>query len=789
MSGGAGKVYFVLYLAVVLELLIIIVERDEAEEHLHQKQKETMKIVRSILSQLQAGAGTEGITTKPQDEVSVPSPELKSSGRIKDLLGTDIKSERRYLIEVGVTDISGSIEKIEGETPKEYLERMEKNVELSNVDNIEYEIFYHNSDDKLAAPPFPDDSTLNEYLESKGYAEISDMEIGEKIFDTGWELKGVRDLKFMKEKVLEHVEEAIEKGDVGLETFEPEYEQVTKGNSYGPSSVEDDEIFFYSADPSSAGDIDEEITKPRQFTENNNRTFVVNFEPPPTEGWFKLRFDAKTNKILGIKGGQSEAVEDEATVNIGTVQLKIGELKKVKKQLEKEVNADIIKMVKDSKGAFVFAEGETHETFNAAIQKEISDLKASGDEKALDKISNIQLYGYIVTLLSPGMSKNFDQNLNTIEFDVRVNVLDPPPSEPIIEARDEVFAFEGLPATFRFQIAPWRTGMNVISGAVYDKESGGAGQPLANIIFEPVSENNPAEGQSRDYYATVDKKLSSGNGVPKEYLIILKHSIVPNEAKKEINLTVFPTQIEEDVTKLANQFKALAYYGQQMFFEFPPPSGQKIAPGQFAIYYKTDADAQGKRISGLNADRDDKLNFASNANTATLEIVWIDPISKKELPIFPETTVDIKQKQPGISTSFATDEVGGEDQLSARIQNIKIAAPTYDPNDPNKKSDINFRIIDADVKSQGYTLVGTPKSTISDDNSVQINMILTGEPDDEGRAKGEVTVRMEATSVNPENGKTSEPTVKTYTFPFSKKLDTGGGGRGGRGGNRGGGRR
>jgi hypothetical protein len=58
-GGGAGKVYFVLYLAVVLELLIIIVERDEAEEGLLQKQKETMQIVESILSQLQSGAGTE----------------------------------------------------------------------------------------------------------------------------------------------------------------------------------------------------------------------------------------------------------------------------------------------------------------------------------------------------------------------------------------------------------------------------------------------------------------------------------------------------------------------------------------------------------------------------------------------------------------------------------------------------------------------------------------------------------------------------------------------------------
>ena len=73
-GGGAGKVYFVLYLAVVLELLIIIVERDEAEEHLHKKQKEAMRIVESILTQMQSGAGTEGMTTRPQDEITIPPP-------------------------------------------------------------------------------------------------------------------------------------------------------------------------------------------------------------------------------------------------------------------------------------------------------------------------------------------------------------------------------------------------------------------------------------------------------------------------------------------------------------------------------------------------------------------------------------------------------------------------------------------------------------------------------------------------------------------------------------------
>jgi len=43
------KSLFRAVLAVVLELMIIIVERDEAEEHLHKKTKEAMRIVESIL--------------------------------------------------------------------------------------------------------------------------------------------------------------------------------------------------------------------------------------------------------------------------------------------------------------------------------------------------------------------------------------------------------------------------------------------------------------------------------------------------------------------------------------------------------------------------------------------------------------------------------------------------------------------------------------------------------------------------------------------------------------------
>ena len=106
-KGGAGKVYFVLYLAVILELLIIIVERDEAEEHLIAKQKESMKIVQSILAQLQTGTGVEGLSTRPQDQIV-----LKDAAWANQPGMNLIKEEREYLVEVGVTDVMNGLSKV-----------------------------------------------------------------------------------------------------------------------------------------------------------------------------------------------------------------------------------------------------------------------------------------------------------------------------------------------------------------------------------------------------------------------------------------------------------------------------------------------------------------------------------------------------------------------------------------------------------------------------------------------------------------------------------------------------
>ena len=100
-KGGAGKVYFVLYLAVILELLIIIVERDEAEEHLIRKQKEAEEIVEAVMAQLNTGFGASGVNALPQDEITLLDPAVLSGVSERDRP----KDERTYQVRVSTVKI------------------------------------------------------------------------------------------------------------------------------------------------------------------------------------------------------------------------------------------------------------------------------------------------------------------------------------------------------------------------------------------------------------------------------------------------------------------------------------------------------------------------------------------------------------------------------------------------------------------------------------------------------------------------------------------------------------
>jgi len=85
-GGGAGKVYFILYLAVLLELLIVIVERDDAEDAfrkerdaLLQKEKRIQLIAETIINSLR---GSPTAVSATSDQSMVLGDKNEANGRL-----------------------------------------------------------------------------------------------------------------------------------------------------------------------------------------------------------------------------------------------------------------------------------------------------------------------------------------------------------------------------------------------------------------------------------------------------------------------------------------------------------------------------------------------------------------------------------------------------------------------------------------------------------------------------------------------------------------------------------
>lgn len=772
-GGGAGKVYFVLYLAVVLELLIIIVERDEAEEHLHAKQKEAMKMVESILSQLQAGSGTEGINTRPQDEITM-RPDGMDAATIKEILGADIKSHRNYIIEVGVTDVSANLQqdKDKGESKDEYYERLKKLVSLANVQDIEFQIFFNRASNQreveTIAPEFFTDAQLKEKK-----IDVERMKAGDVITtdeDVSWEYAGLQRLELDNEATYKNLISKVEKGDYsGIVPVYKEPILIGELEKYIPEDIKEnrsDSLFYYIHNDKDQK-INDELVK---------KSFGVNFQPAKGQGgWYKLRFRSRTNRILGVKGDNIKSIDevpDEVTVNIGTVQLKAKELKKVKKNIENDISKyglpkseDLI--IKDQ-GASDFERRQKSEEFDKKIREAIAKAQ-KGESYEEDKVK-IELYGYITRLLTPNSSRYFNQNSNSIEFDVRVVVPEPKQVAPQVAVNSYLHSFDEVVPSFMFSISPYQEGRNNIRGVVYNKGDQ-TGAPVAEITFQPSNPNAPAEGEARSYVGKVNKKLLAGNGIARQYAVKIIHELSGKQSDTTAILNVYPTLNEDEVVKLERQFNAFASYGNDFFFNFTPPSGRNVAADQFGYYFKTDADQQDRGlIPGLKAERSDNLSFPSGAKEASLKIVWVNPITKEEIAVFPEKTVSIKQAPPSIGVLQAQYNVAGDDVLSVRVSNLRVPAPSIG-NGKTASVEFTSELSPSDIQVRGYSLVGKPTIT-KDGETYTVDFKLRGEPNDEGYAKGNVKLMLIAFAVNPENGVKSEVVRKPYNITINKKIET-----------------
>lgn len=655
-KGGAAKVYFVLYLAVVLELLIIIVDRDEAEENLHKKQKETMQIVESILSQLQTGSGTEGINTKPQDQITL----LEPGTDMKAEYGVEIAPNRQYLVEVGVTDISDELSRREGEGDNEYSQRIMKLVELGNVEELEYQIFYSSNTDPSNAPMFPTEEEIRK--QKLDFTKFSPGQTVKGPEDEVWEFCGVRKLALDKEKTFSKIHIGKDTKKVDISQTSPLYNLAANvGQSFNPSKLPADSAFFYSKERT---DIRKGLKK---------RTFMVNFEPPRKAGWFKLRFASRTNRILGVRATQKvEELAEDTKVNIGTVQLTVGDLLKVKKELIGRL--DKYGMPSDA----ILTKENDVDKFDAKLRK--AQQQAFKEENGRDIVGKIQLYGYIAKLLAPGQSIHFPQNQGSIEFNIRVILPESRGANPEV-VLPLVRSFDQLPAAFEFTISPFNgEGGNRVVGEVKNSD----GRVVAGVTCTPMTKTLngtpipvPARGAKRDYIGIVDKKLEPGR-----YTLVVNHSIGGKSAPRETELTIYETGLTQESREYITRRFERAYYatyhlGNQSVV---PTSGGAIKPEEFRIYIGTDD--QGSQVSpieGLTVAQNRAPYLSAKSNSVNMKITWKQPVTGKEIDVLPEMTKEIKLKQPSINlANKIEDESTSGNKWRKTIRGITVGAPSLD---------------------------------------------------------------------------------------------------------------
>jgi len=729
-KGGQAKVYFVLYLAIVVELLIIIVERDEAEEHLHKLNNETMKIVESILSQLYSGSGSEGINTKPQDEITLPAE--ADMAAVKEIFGSELKTWRQYQIDVGVTDVTLAIKRRDGENSKEYEERIEKMLLLANVEELEYQIFFSPSQSADTVPTFQPDDYIAEHN-----VDFMKFENGQSFNGPNgepWTFVGAFRLSLDKQASYSRID--INTLNTTLD-FVPMYHPIVRvGNGAIPRGKEDS-VFYYSNEKTHEA---ANASKGAQ-----KRSFIVNFEPPDRSkaGVYKLRFASKTNRILGVsilEEGQRAASDEDTKVNIGTVQLSVKDLKKVATELKRRYAVlDRIPSVEELSSARGDVFVNRMNEFNAGIENAMKvALESSVD--AADLVGKIRLYDYIAKLVIPGQSVNFDQNRSNFDINVRVQTAKPSTARPYIAMLTDNRCFTNARHVFEIEAGPYK-GNNRITGRII-------GPTTADITFTQEG-GTPERDKQYRMRGTVGRELPAG-----QYIIEITHDITGKAEISRDTLIVYEAGIRDE-SRAASRFANRMVYGSRVALDFIPNSGNDISASQFKTIFTFDGGNR-KEVMGYKVMRDAGVEALAQFSRGAVELVWIQPITFREFSLF-STESEIQLDEPMIMTDVTTRFTGNASRLKIEVRGLVIYAPNTGLADNNAKVSLSEPTLrDAGGEVNGYSVTRQPEIVGGDaENGYIIEFEISRNSGSTVRTvEGVINIPISVTARHPTNGKT-----------------------------------
>jgi hypothetical protein len=646
-KNSAGKVYFVLYLAVILELLIIIVERDEAEEHLRKREREAREIVQDMLAQMQIGRGDENLTSRITDEISLLSDEA-----IK-ISGIPYKKYRTYNIEVGVNDGNAAVTL--GTERRDTLEHLRHLKQLANVQDVQYEVLYTPSN----TDEVPEDEPQNPL----------------------WKHLAATSLQLDTAAMQSWQKPTYRAGD-GMAS-------VTQ---FAPSGIR--EPFAYNQA------LTDDFTR-QNAGKSTKRMFTVQFQPTQA-GWYKLRFFSKTNRIMGVGGDVSGAgeISDETKINIGSMQLTVKKLRKVQQLLFRELEGYAIPTAEQLAAAQNDADAKKFFAQVETVKAKIQTDKGDNPSLARDLMRKVDVYADITKLITPNKSEYFAQNHGAMEINVRVTK--PPVAivQPQIALPPEVNVFDKITPAFTFTAGPFYgdnfpQGEAVApDGKVYKLKIERTGLQ-ANAFKANAAGANKTEGKGEEvtFMARALEPLRAG-----AYSVRITHTSQGNTETDTTMLRVFPSRLKNALL-VDGRMKNL-FYGSTLNVSMIPDCDDRIPANQFRVYAALNTQPQTNFATGLTA----RLPLVSSAKSAALRVTWISPYTNEEVELLPSVKGDVKQREPDIDLSRCslTKISGDAEELTIEVSGIVVQPATVDVGKRGAGDDI------ADVSLQQPSVEGVP---------------------------------------------------------------------------------
>ncbi|MFN4986277.1 MAG: hypothetical protein ACK5BQ_05860 [Ignavibacteria bacterium] len=619
-KGGAGKVYFVLYLAVILELLIIIVERDEAEEHLIRKQKEAEEIVEAVMAQLNTGFGASGVNALPQDEITLLDPAVLSGVSERDRP----KDERTYQVRVSTVKIKDILgDDLPDDVPSKR-KRIKEIIQLFNVQDL-----------KLL-------DSLNESNQVENlFLKINDLWINQKTDEIVNKIGAKRSIS---------------------DAFGDSYEFL---KAITPDSLS------YGGDASTTASFrfsPHLTTLDKAAFENGIKVFEYTFKQK-SPGLYRVNLSSKTNNILGVSGIDDKKGDNpEDVISIGTIQLSRKQLAKVEDRLQQTFGSKVEALC----NKFETVDAFTYQQYSQEMDAEVASMDYSkiGVKSKSDMLRRAELLKNITVLLH-GDANQMEQNNPTFRFEVFVKKPTIERAEPCIaDLLNSQRVLSGVSkVVIPFTVNNYRGVLPTVTVTPSD----------VAVKVIPLGQAAQAAGGARNQPFEIHVEGVSTTGGPKTYTVKFTNVKLCDESEENVStIAVFPSELANKGAMDILLDKRVTI-GKKLRLPVNPSAGGEIPANQYEMSYTLNG--QVNTFQGTNPLQVEVPCVPKSTTSLNVKVKWrYKPIGSQyteDVVLYDKTVSQARQGAPEIDLSKSSESWDAK-ALKLIVSGIKIESPRID---------------------------------------------------------------------------------------------------------------